>query len=288
MGGGSSSTSSSEQSAQAYLAQNYSGSCNITCTNIQSGINIDLINTTLGGSIDLTQTCSVNANCLIGSVSDATSDVVFKATNSSNAKNAGSLFSGSLFNFDKAESLSRQDIKQSILQNTNEKCKLSSLNQMNDITILAANSTIGGNIAIGQTGSVAGQCKLQNNMTAAASATAMASNTATSGKDKKGQKKGGSAVLITIGLIIAALVIVYIGSKIYFNSVDQSSALAQTKEVETARGKAGCLGGAKPILDSKGKIVIDPISLRPVCPPPEIKPVSPVINVDVGSALAKK
>jgi hypothetical protein len=116
----------------------------------------------------------------------------------------------------------------------------------------------------------------------------MASNTATSGKDKKGQKKGGSAVLITIGLIVAALVIVYIGAKMYVNNQTDNAALAQTKEVEIARGKAGCLGGMKPILDAKGNIVIDPLTLRPVCPSPEIKPVSPVINVDVGSLLEKK
>jgi hypothetical protein len=288
MGGGSSSSlSESEQSAEAYLAQTYSGSCNITCTNIQQNVNIDIINSIVGGNINLTQSCSVDASCMVSSSSDATSDVLFKATNSTNAKNAGSLFGG-LWNTDTAQSLSRQDIKQTIMQNTTEKCKLATLNQMNGITILAANSVIGGSIDIGQTGSVQGTCQLQNNMTAAASATAMASNTASSGKDKKAQKKGGSSTLITIIAFIGIMVIVFIIAKMYTSGQAQTAKDNLLKEVEVARGKAGCLGGVKPIMDKFGNPIIDPQTLRPICAPPDIKPVAPTFNIDLGSLAQKK
>lgn len=288
MGGISSSSASSEQSAQAFLSQQFYGSCDITCTNIQSNINIDIINSIVGGDINLTQQCSVNANCMVSGSSDATSDVLFKATNSSNAKDTGGLFGGNLFNIDKASSMSRQDIKQTILQSTTENCKLATLNQMNDITILAANSVIGGSINIGQTGSTAGQCQLQNNLTAAATATALASNTATSGKDKKGQKKGGSTTLITAVIFIGALAVIYILARMYVGNAEETQQQQNIQEVEMARAKAGCPGGLKPILNSKGSPIIDPLTRKPICPPLDIKPVSPTINVDVGKSFGKK
>lgn len=264
MGGASSSTSTSEQSAEAYLAQQYYGSCNITCTNIQQGVNIDIINTVLGGSINLTQNCSVDANCLISSTSDASSDVLFKAWNSTNAKDVGGLLSGSLFNFDQANSSSRQDIKQKITQSTTETCKLASLNQMTDISILAANSVIGGSINIGQTGSTQGTCQLSNNMSAAATATAMASNTAQSGKDKKGEF-GGTIVLILVGVAIVA--IGFVVAKIYTSSRDQGELDSKVKLADEAKAFAGCTGGKAVIDKTTGKPVIDPRTGHIVCKP---------------------
>src|SRR6187399_337736 len=120
MGGGiSTSNSSSFQSAAAYLSQNSQESCDITCTNIANEINIDIINSVIGGDINLTQSCSVNSSCLMGSASDATSDILFKCANSSNAKNAGGLFN---FSADYANTMSRQQMKQTIIQSTSESC----------------------------------------------------------------------------------------------------------------------------------------------------------------------
>jgi hypothetical protein len=268
--GSSVSTSSSEQSAQAFIAQQFSGSCNITCTNIAQGINIDLINTVVGGSLELTQSCSVDANCLISGTSDATSDVLFKATNSTNAKNAGNVFSGDLFNFDYASSASRQDIKQRIVQSTTQTCKMASLNQLDNLSILAVNSQIGGNIAIGQTGSTSGQCQLTNNLSAAASATAMASNTATSGKDKKGSKKGGSGVIIGIFAILGLAVVTYIVAKLYTSSRDTAATNKRNNAINIEKAKAGCLGGGKAVLDTKtGLPLLDEFG-KAICPPPNL------------------
>ena len=275
------STSQSDQEAQAFLAQQFSGSCDITCNNIASDINIDIINSIIGGSVNLTQSCSVNADCVISGSSDASSDIVFKAANSSNAKNAGNVFSGDWFNFDQASSYSRQSIKQKIVQATSEKCKMASLNQLSDLTILAANSAIGGSINIGQTGSTSGQCQLSNNMSAAASATAMASNTAQSGKDKKGSKLGGSGTIIIIVGVIALLFVVYIVAKMYTGSRDKKIASDYENKIEIARAEAGCLGGKKALIDSKtGLPLIDPLSKRPICPPVDL-PTTQRINVNI-------
>jgi hypothetical protein len=263
--GSSTSISTSEQAASAYMSQQFSGSCDITCSNIAENVSIDLINSIVGGSINLTQTCSVDASCMVSNSSDATSDIMFKAANSTNAKNASNLYSGDLFNADWAQSSSRQNIKQKIIQNTTETCKMASLNQMKDISILAANSVIGGSINIGQTGSTSGQCQLSNNFSAAASATAMASNTATSGKDKKGQK-GGFGILA----IIVLAVVVYIVAKFYVNNRNTDQFDSESQAADIARAKAGCLGGVKPMMDSSGNPIIDPRTHRPVCPPPNV------------------
>lgn len=284
MGGASSSYTSSEQSAQAFLSQQFSGSCDISCTNRQDNVNVDIINSIIGGDISLTQTCSVNSSCMVSGSSDAASDVLFKAANSSNAKDTGGLFSGSLFNIDSAVSMSRQDIKQTILQSTSESCKMSSLNEMNNITILAANSVIGGSIKIGQTGSVSGQCKLGSNMSAAATATAMASNTATSGKDKK----GSSGMMYMIVGVVIVMAVTYVFAKMYTGNVATEEQEAKIKDVESARAKAGCPGGVGAIKGDDGEFVIDPLTRRPICPPADIKPVAPTMNFDFGNLLKKK
>ena len=284
--GGSSSKSKSEQSAEAYLSQQFYGSCNITCTNIQSGINIDIINSVVAGDINLTQKCAVDASCMISSSSDATSDVMFKASNSTNAKNASNLFTGSAFNFDAASSESRQDIKQTIIQSTTEKCKMVSLNQMTDVSILAANSHIGGSINLSQDGSVQGNCQLGNNFSAATTATGMATNKATSGKDKKGQKKGSKAGIGSIIGFVVVMVVVFVIARMFTGSQAKKATTRAQQKASLARVEAGCPGGGKPIMDpSTGLPVIDPKTLRPICPPQSFTPpprVAPTFNVDLG------
>ncbi len=198
----------SEQNADVQLTQIYKGTCDITCQNIEENISVDLINTVIGGGIIFNQSCSANGNCIFGSTMDATSDVFFKATNSSNAKNAWSGWSLDPFNIDIAESKSRQNIKESITQSVTETCKISSYNQMNNISIFSANSQIGGGIEFNQSGNATGKCVLDNTMTAAAYATGMATNTATSGKDKKKKGDKSSIFRIAVYIIIAIVVLI--------------------------------------------------------------------------------
>lgn len=276
--GSSSSKTSSEQSAQVYLTQQFSGTCDVTCQNALNNVTVDLINTTLGGSLVLSQSCSTNASCLIGSSMDATSDVIFKATNSSNAKNAWSGWSLNPFNFDSTETDSRQNIKESINQSTSETCNISSYNQMDNITIFAANSTIGGNIEISQKGSTQGQCQLNNSQTAAAYATGQAQNRAMSGKDKKGQKKGkgdksGKGAIFSYLIIgVVVIVLVSIVGKIVAGHSKKSDTSKKEQRAIEAMAKAGCPGGMKPVLDEQGKPIINPRTKRPICPPPPMFP----------------
>ncbi|MDB4769469.1 hypothetical protein OAG24_00740 [bacterium] len=207
----SSAKTSSEQEAELYIAQQFSGNCDVTCQNIISGANIDLINTVVGGDVSITQSCSADGNCLVSNVSDAIADTVFKAHNSSNAHQAAGF---GLFSWKDAEAKSSQKIRESITQTSNMECKISSLNQMNDVSIYAANSNIGGNVGIAQTGETTGGCVLQNNMSAAAYATGIAQNVAKSGKDKKGGKSKVFQTIMYIIIILVVVVVVVIISKL--------------------------------------------------------------------------
>lgn len=266
--GASSSKSTSEQSADLYMSQQFSGTCNVTCDNTIDNLSIDLINTTVGGDVSVSQSCSTNAQCLIGSTSDATSDVMFAAANSSNATDAGSILTP--FNFDKSVSDSRQSIKISNSQATSEQCNVSSINQMSNVTIFAANSTIGGSISISQQGSTQGNCQLTNSMTAAAYASGQATNQSKSGKDKKAGKFTFLTYLV-IGIVV--IVIVSIIAKTMSSKSQQSEMSAQDMAIAQARAAAGCPGGGKPVMDPKtNKPFIDPRTKRPICPPPPLFP----------------
>jgi len=232
--GASVSTASSQETSDAYLSEQFYGSCDITCNNTQSGVNINLIDSYVSGSVDLDQKCSVNGNCMVSSTSDVSADVMFKAANSTNAKNASNLFTGSEFNFDASDVSSRQDIKQTILQNTTQKCNMASINSLTDVNILAYNSTIGGNIQLDQSGNTQGTCQLGNSMKAATTATAMASNKATSGKSKKGDKGTKGNIGSVVGIIVV-IIIVFVFAHMYTS--DRDKKVTHKKAVHKAHKK---------------------------------------------------
>lgn len=266
--GFSSSKSESLQSANAYLNEQFSGSCNVSCQNIISNVQIDLINTNLSGGIKITQSCAADANCTMNSFMNATADVLFKAQNSSNASNPG------WFNIEKSSSDSQQSILENIVQTTTEDCDISSLNVMNDVTVFAANSNISGGIAFQQAGSATGTCALSNSMTAAAYASGIADNTSASGKkaNKIAKKQSKSAKFTSITYIVIGIVII-IGivmiSKAIISGLTGSESKKKAQAAAAAYARTGCPGGVEPILDPKThKPVIDPRTQRPVCPPP--------------------
>lgn len=231
-----------------------------------SNVDIDLINTNIGGGILLTQSCTTNGNCVSNNSMDATSDISFKGLQSSNAGQAWSIWSGNPFSFDTAVNISRQTMKETILQTSNQKCNVSSLNQMNDISIYAQNSNIGGAIKLSQTGDVSsGSCQMGNIMTAAAKATGISQQTASSGKDKKAQSGLGTVAVIIIS--IAVLVVIFILAKIILGNVRSTKFSDEMSLATSARAKAGCPGGLKAMKSPSGKVVIDPRNNLPVCPP---------------------
>ncbi len=268
--GGASSTVYSSQDAELYLTQQFSGTCNVQCTNIVSGVSIDLVNTTLTGGIKISQACSTNAQCIISSNMDAMADVVLKA------KNAGSAESTSAWlgqvGASKVDVESRQSIKESLVQQSNQECNISSVNQMNDVSIYAQNSSIEGGIEIDQTGNVQGSCSLDASFHEAASALGESDNTGMAGKkaNKKmsgANKKGAKMTQLTyiVALIVIGVVVYSIAKMMTGGSEKKEKAKQKDLEVQAAR-KMGCPGGLDPIKDSKGEIIVDMKTMRPKCP----------------------
>ncbi len=287
------SKATSEQSASVFLTQQFSGTCDIVCQNIMSGVVISIIDSNVGGNITVSQTCATNATCMINSMSDAAIDVEFTAANTTSAAAAQGLWP-SIFSWNESESSSRQDIKETITQSTNESCNISSVNQMNNISIFVSGSNIGGGISVEQNASTQGQCQLTNTMSASAYASGMATNQAKSGKDKKGSK-GGSTLMYIIGAVVFVVLLFVVGKIIssYSTSNEQSE---QVNQAVQARAAFGCPGGAKPAVDSTGKVIIDPRTKLPICPPPPLPPrgtgtqiriVEPVANPTVDKILAQ-
>ena len=254
------SKSISRQNAEINLAQIYKGTCDITCQNVEENISVDVINSVIDGGIIFNQSCSANGNCIFGSTMDATADVFFKATNSTNAKNAWSGWEMNPFNIDIAESKSRQNIKESISQSVTETCKVSSYNEMNNISVFTANSHIGGGIEFNQSGNATGKCVLDNTMSAAAYATGMAENTASSGKNKKGEKFSVVKLMIYAAIGIIVLIIAIVVGKLVTSSKSGSKTPAKASP-----GRASKSGVPNVHCPSGSLLMLDPSSHQYAC-----------------------
>lgn len=290
--GSASSTVYSNQSAELYLTQQFSGVCNVQCSNIMSGVSIDLINTTVTGGIRISQSCSTNAQCMISSNMDATADVVLKAKNAGSAE-ATSAWLGQIGSSN-VDVESRQEIKESLVQQSNQSCNISSVNQMNDISIYAQNSSIEGGIEIDQTGNVEGSCSLNASFHEAASALGESDNSGMAGKkaNKKmggANKKGSKLTTLTyiVALIVIGVVVYSIAKMMTGGSEKKEKAKQRSREVEAAK-QMGCPGGLDPIKDSKGEIIVDMRTMRPKCPvwvPPSLTGEAPAAS---GASVSKE
>lgn len=225
------SQNTAEQLASSSVAQNFTGTCDIQCQNIASGTTIDIQDSTIRGGINFTQTCSATGDCLFSTTQNAAIDSMFFAKNSAQAKNAGSWLSGFL-NDDIATNTSYQDIRQDINQSIEDHCKISSLNDIDRLTILATNSDISGGIDISQQGNVNGSCAMQANFVGSATATGSIEQESQAGK--KAGKKSGKGMIVLIVLAVIALII--IGVVIFV--------------VVRHKGDPKCAGGAMPVKSS--------------------------------------
>ncbi|AQQ73671.1 hypothetical protein [Kurlavirus BKC-1] len=231
----------SEQLASSSVAQNFTGTCDIQCQNIASGTTIDIQDSTIRGGINFTQNCSATGDCLFSTTQNAAIDSMFFAKNSAQAKNAGSWMDG-FFNQDVSTNTSYQDIRQSINQNIEDHCKISSLNEVDRLTILATNSDISGGIDISQQGNANGSCAMQANFVGSAQATGSIEQTAQSGK-KLGKKSAKGLIIL---IIVAVIALIIIGVIIFV--------------VVRHKGDPVCPGGAKAVKMSRFS--------KPTCPAP--------------------
>lgn len=196
----SSDTSTSTQVANTDITQQYSGTCQISCNNQIDSAKITLINDNIGGDVKVTQTCSVNGQCLMNSSVSALADTTFKAANAASSALQWLPHSST--------TMSYQEINENIQQYVNQKCKITSSNEIGNAEIYAVNTYVAGGIAIDQNATAGGSCSLSSLMGATAKATGIADNCAASGKAAKkkscgGKGKGGGLGTFILYAIIA-------------------------------------------------------------------------------------
>lgn len=205
--GWSSAESTSTQVANSNITQQFSGTCKITCQNRMKNISAQIFNSSVQGGINVTQSCVVNGQCIIGNNSTAVSDVLFKAANSATASLAFGTLGGT-----SSKNSTYQEINQNVQEYSTENCEVSSVNSMSNVDIYAASSQIGGGINIGQSGNTNGNCALSNVMNATTQATGLSDNCAASGKASKKKacsgKGGGLGSILLFGIIGVILFVV--------------------------------------------------------------------------------
>lgn len=214
MGGTSSSSIYNSTDIESYISQQYSGTCDISCQNVEKDVNISVINSNVPGGIKISQQCSVDGSCYMGSNLDAVSDVLAKATNAASA-DAASGFLGDLVHNYNSNITNRTEIRTGISQAVSNSCNISSTNDLENVNIYAANSNLGGGIVIDQESDSKGRCAFNNAMQATAKATAIADNKASSGKDKYGYKSQKIEAIVSIVAAVVVLLIIFIIAKLF-------------------------------------------------------------------------
>jgi len=199
----SSATAFTEQQAQASATNNYAGTCDVNCQNNISDVSIDIVNSKVGG-VTLSQYCVADANCLFNDSITGVADIVLNATTSAKAQNAAAALFNSA-NVDVSNATTIQDMRSSVTNAVTQNCNVNTLNQIQDVTILAENSDVSGDISINQTGSGTAGCTLIATMTAEAYASGDATTSALSGGGKK-LGAYGSCGCGSFGAIISSLV----------------------------------------------------------------------------------
>lgn len=233
----------SVQDAAQTINQQYSGTCNIQCQNVDQNTNITCLNCNIGGNVEVDQTCAANGNCIFNTNQQATADVVFKANNVA-AATPESIWEALIpgFRINDTSNVSRQNIVENINQSVSQSCAVASVNQLDNTNIFLANSNVGGSILINQSGNTQGSCALNSMMSANAYATGAVNNCAASGKKasktcsgKGGKKIGATLIWIVAG--IAVVIIIFIIAKVLGNRRSKKAA-AQAQLQSGAQGGA--------------------------------------------------
>ncbi len=226
------SSSSSVQQASADITQNYAGTCNVQCNNTISNVNFDFIDSIISGGINLSQQCTVNANCLYQTTQNSLADVLFKAENSSSA--AGGLLPG----ISVSETSTYQNITENILNSVRQSCSLGSYNDINNVNIFAQSSVIGGGINFSQTGTTQGSCTFNTLMSATDMATGTSDNCSASGKSAKkscgGKGSGIGTILLYAGIGLIAFVGIMMLYKAFRNPTPPATPGTTTGKTATA------------------------------------------------------
>lgn len=212
---------SSTQTAQASIAQSYSGTCNFSCNNSISEFTQVLEHVNLQGSDNMENICFMDPVCVMNNSMSAIADVVFAAKNSAQS-NAGSNSVFNVFSYDSTYAKSYQNIVSDIQQQATQTCGQTTYNDMDNVLMFISDSNIEGDINIVQIGSVNGSCTLNDSMSAQIYASGTSNNSALAGPQKK-SKGTIPSILEYVVVPIVLLAAIYIVMKIIQSTGSSSS-----------------------------------------------------------------
>jgi hypothetical protein len=180
------------------ITQTSAASCAATCTEVQSGNTVFLINSS-AASITFNQSCTVDATCQITNSVQAAANALQKTLQSGTA--SSSLFS-SIIGVNTNVQNANQVIQQAVTQDLDSTCS-NGASQVQDANLVYAQDSSTGAIAFNQNSNVTSQCVLSNLAKGTASATQQADLQANAGTT-------GSATIIAIVVIIAIIIVVFV------------------------------------------------------------------------------
>jgi hypothetical protein len=189
-----------KQQSNLAINQQFFGACGFNCNNSISGNSIIIRNSKIKGGINFNQTCKIDANCTLSANLDALADSVYQSKVDSVTKDAG------IAQSDKTEVGVYQNMRQSILQKAQVSCGVSSVNKIENNTVVVEDSQIADGISFNQDAYSGGACMLTNFLSASAKTLGQQETKTVTGKN-----------LISIGAIIVIIVIlIIIGACVYF------------------------------------------------------------------------
>jgi hypothetical protein len=189
-----------EQQSNLAINQQFFGTCGFSCTNSNSGNSIIIRNSKIKGGINFNQTCKIDANCTLSANLDALADSVFESKIDSVTKDAGLLKS------DTTEINIYQNMRQSILQKAQVTCGVSSVNKIENNTVVIEDSQIADGISFNQDAYSGGACMLSNFLSSSAK---------TLGQQQTKTVTGKNLLSIEV-IIIIVIFLVIVGACIYF------------------------------------------------------------------------
>jgi len=144
------------------LYESSSTACIGTCNAIQTSPTIVLNNTTVGGSIDITNKCEASASCVMQSTLDSQVENIMSSI--SKQQNITTQLLPIAFDFQNKNTSSeiKQNITNNITQTMQAVCQATDNTLQSNPTIVGSNATVGGSLTLTNEGSANANCTITN------------------------------------------------------------------------------------------------------------------------------
>ena len=200
------------------IAQTFSSDCSFSCHKVFVGEEVKFKG---DNKFQIDKQCTVNGTGLMDATIGSLANLEFAASRSSNAQDASKGRVGFPGEPDPAISRSRQELNTTIGQTAVDMCNTETTDQISKVEFLTGRQTFDGPVALVQDRTTKPACVLSEALTSSALATITADNSATSGKDKKGNTN--TTLWIAVAAIVSGSVLSGIGISDYLKKKKKSS-----------------------------------------------------------------